>query len=158
MWLKPDRYENFFCVSCLKTTGIDRLVVQVPCAPGTKRSQKHRAPDLQSAILFYGILKEKALAEVKLKELTGKDLNSPKKQVVGRVVTPPLAGSYPTFLVCRATCGSPTYDSSNLEFNLEKESICYAQVVERIIPMIHRNALTVVISFVLDMRIMIRKE
>ncbi len=32
MWLKPDRYENFF-VSCLKATGIDSFLGKVPYAP-----------------------------------------------------------------------------------------------------------------------------
>ena len=45
MWPKPDGCENFF-VSCLKATGIDGSVGQVPCAPDTKINQEQGTPDL----------------------------------------------------------------------------------------------------------------
>jgi hypothetical protein len=65
-----------FFVSCLKASGIDSLAGQMPCV--SEKYQKEIKMNLYTAILFYGTLKEKALAEVKLKELTKKHLNSPK--------------------------------------------------------------------------------
>jgi hypothetical protein len=48
--------------------------------------------------------------------------------------------------------------TSNVEFNIEKESICCVQLVELIIQMIQGNALSVATNFVSDMHLMIRQK